>query len=36
MNEYELLNEKTGEFIGPYLSYKMLEKGDIVSSKGEN
>jgi hypothetical protein len=36
MNEYELLNEKTGEFIGTYLSGRMLERGDIITFSGEN
>lgn len=30
MNEYELFNEKTAEFLGRYLSDKMLEKSDVI------
>jgi len=36
MSEYELFNEKRAEFIGPYLSDKMLEKGDVITFQGEN
>jgi hypothetical protein len=36
MNDYELFNEKTTEFISPYLSDKMLERGDIITFQGEN
>jgi len=36
MHEYELFNEKTAEFLGPYLSDKMLEKGDILTFQREN
>jgi len=36
MNEYELFNEKTAEFLGPYLNDKMLEKGDVITFQGEN
>ena len=36
MSEYELFNEKTAEFLGSYLSDKMLEKGDVVTSEGED
>ena len=36
MNEYELFSEKPAKFIGPYLSDKMLEKGDIITFQIEN
>jgi hypothetical protein len=36
MNEYELFNEKPIEFLGPYLSDKMLEKGDVITFHDEN
>jgi len=36
MSEYEISNEKTAEFLGPYSSNKMLEKGDVINFQGEN
>jgi len=36
MNKYELFNEKTAEFLGSYLSDKMLEKGDVITFQGKN
>jgi len=36
MNKYELFNEKTAEFLGPYSSDKMLEKGDVITFQGKN
>ena len=33
MNEYELYIEKRAEFTGPYLSDKMLEKGEVITFK---
>ena len=36
MSEYELFNEKTAEFLGRYLSDKMLEKSDVIVFQEEN
>jgi hypothetical protein len=36
MNEYEVINEKTAEFIGHYLSDKILEIGDVIIFQGVN
>jgi len=36
MSEYEVFNEKTAEFLSPYLSDKMLEKGNVITFQAEN
>jgi len=36
MGEYEIFNVKTAEFLGPYLSDKMVEKCDVITFKGGN